>query len=41
MSHFKGKCTKIDFDWGSAQDQAPLGKLKAPADSAEFNEAYF
>ena len=41
MSYFKAKCTKFDFEWGSAPDPAG-GAHSAPTDPlAGFNGSYF
>jgi len=40
MSDFKGKCTKIDFGWGSAPDPTG-GPDSAPPDLTGFKGAYF
>jgi len=41
MSHFKAKCTKFDFDWGSAPDPAGGAHSAPPSSLAGFKGSYF
>ena len=41
MSDFKAKCTKFDFDWGSAPDPTGGAYSASPDPLAWFERAYF